>query len=160
MSETVTADAPIVVTVKYGKGYEAPWVVFRGDTSDQVRGRMFDYFGVDSNAYEGLSLHEVVLSLVEVAQGTRALVTNLGAEVVPTNGTGTVPGTTTDTNVRGSAAFDAAIDELGPYASVISLFEAAESRSALTKLYARYKDAYEASEAVREAYKRRGKEVK
>ena len=160
----MSEEGAYTVTIKYGKGHDDSWVVFRGDTADQVRGRLFDYFGVDSNAYEGLSLNEVVVTLTEVAQGNRALVTNLGAEVVPTNGSGTPPGTTTDTSVRGSAAFDAAANTPAepedPYASVISLFEAAESRSALKKLYAQYKDAYEASEAVRKAYSARGKEVK
>ena len=36
MSETT--DSPVIVTLKGGAGYEAPWIVLRGDTIEEVQG--------------------------------------------------------------------------------------------------------------------------
>ena len=154
----------IVVTIKYGKGYEESWAVFRGSTTSEVRGNILDYFGQDSNAFEGMSLHEVVLKATAVAHGTQTFVSELGAEVIPTNGTGEVPGPSTTTSARGSAAFKAAADTPkepeDPYAGIVALFESADSIKGLKKLYAQHKEHYEASESVREAYKKKYKELK
>ena len=155
------ADADLTLTIKYGKGYEDSWIVLRGATPNELRALAIEYFGVDGNQYEGLSLHEVTVNLTNIAHGNTAVATNLGGTVVPTNGTGEAPQEDAQPTVRGSAAFDAAGDsDADPYQPIADLFMDAESIPALKKLYAKHKSAYEASEAVRDAYKARGKELK
>lgn len=41
---TETADSPYVVTMKGGTGYDAPWIVVRGDTATQVTERLRELF--------------------------------------------------------------------------------------------------------------------
>ena len=157
-------EGKITVTIKYDKGYEATWAVFHGDSASEVRSRILEYFGQDTNVFEGMSLHEVVLKVTAVAHGTQTFVSELGAEVIPTNGTGEVPGPSTTTSARGSAAFKAAAETPAepedPYAAVVALFESADSIKGLKKMYAQHKAAYEASETVQEAYKKKYKELK
>lgn len=49
MSETAT-DAPITVTIKGGKGYEVPWIVVRGESTDEVKDILSDI--ADSDLYQ------------------------------------------------------------------------------------------------------------
>lgn len=37
MSEGIMEDAPVTVTLKYGAGYDAPWAVFRGNSTTIAR---------------------------------------------------------------------------------------------------------------------------
>ena len=49
-------DAPLVVTIKAGPGYEAPWVVVRGDNPDQVNGRLLALGQQNADGYSTLDL--------------------------------------------------------------------------------------------------------
>lgn len=69
------------ITIKYGKGYEDSWVVFEGST-EQVRGEIIDYFGMDPNGLVGLSLSSIVVNATNIAHGKGLVASRLGATVI------------------------------------------------------------------------------
>ncbi|MEX1655499.1 hypothetical protein ABZ960_20320 [Streptomyces pseudovenezuelae] len=74
MSETT-------VTIKYGKGYEETWAVFKGRPAE-IRADILDFFGMDPETQVGLSLSSIVVNATNIAQGKGLIATALGATVV------------------------------------------------------------------------------
>ncbi|MCX5236253.1 hypothetical protein OG824_13690 [Streptomyces prunicolor] len=74
MSETT-------VTIKYGKGYDDTWAVFRG-RPEEIRADILSYFGMDPETQRGLSLSSVVINATNVAHAKGLIATALGATVV------------------------------------------------------------------------------
>ncbi|WP_329289584.1 hypothetical protein [Streptomyces pseudovenezuelae] len=74
MSETT-------VTIKYGKGYDDTWAVFRGSASE-LRADILEFFGMDPATQAGLSLSSIVTNATQVAHGKALIATALGATVV------------------------------------------------------------------------------
>lgn len=69
------------VTIKYGKGYDDTWAVFRG-RPEEIRSDILSYFGMDPEAQRGLSLSSIVINATNVAHGKGLIATALGATVV------------------------------------------------------------------------------
>ncbi|WP_432006289.1 hypothetical protein [Streptomyces parvus] len=69
------------VTIKYDKGHDATWAVFRGTTSE-IRADILDFFGMDPATQQGLSLSSVVTNATQIAHGKGLIATSLGATVV------------------------------------------------------------------------------
>ncbi|MFF4054596.1 hypothetical protein ACFYZ0_02230 [Streptomyces sp. NPDC001708] len=74
MSETT-------VTIKYGKGYDDTWAVFRGSASE-IRADIMEFFGMDPATQAGLSLSSIVTNATQIAHGKALIATALGATVV------------------------------------------------------------------------------
>ncbi|WP_438470809.1 hypothetical protein [Streptomyces asiaticus] len=74
MSETT-------VTIKYGKGHDDTWAVFRG-RPEEIRADILSFFGMDPETQKGLSLSSVVVNATNVAHGKGLIATSLGATVV------------------------------------------------------------------------------
>jgi hypothetical protein len=77
-----TASRGITVTIKYGKGYEETWAVFRGSASE-VRQDIASYFGFQREAIEGLTLSELVVNATSIAHGKGNIAAMLGATILP-----------------------------------------------------------------------------
>ncbi|MFE0964044.1 hypothetical protein [Streptomyces fungicidicus] len=71
----------ITVTIKYGKGYDDTWAVFKGNAGE-VRSDILDYFGIDSDSVTGLTLSDIVTNATNIAHGKGLIATQLGATVV------------------------------------------------------------------------------
>jgi hypothetical protein len=69
------------VTIKYDKGHDATWAVFRG-TTGEIRADILDFFGMDPATQVGLSLSSVVTNATQIAHGKGLIATALGATVV------------------------------------------------------------------------------
>jgi hypothetical protein len=69
------------VTIKYDKGHDATWAVFRGTTTE-IRADILDFFGMDPATQVGLSLSSVVTNATQIAHGKGLIATALGATVV------------------------------------------------------------------------------
>lgn len=69
------------VTIKYDKGHDATWAVFRGTTSE-IRADILDFFGMDPATQVGLSLSSIVTNATQIAHGKGLIATALGATVV------------------------------------------------------------------------------
>lgn len=142
------------VIVKYGKGYDAPWVTFDGDTAEEIMEQMDKFFGPDtSEGADKLTPHERMLKVQDLVLGSSAMSKGTGAKPMPQRSKG-----------KGKA-FDQAESksnepDADPYEDVINAMKGAERLSDLKTLWARHQEAYNDSEAVRAAYKARGKELK
>ncbi|WP_328742194.1 hypothetical protein [Streptomyces caniferus] len=79
-AEMVTSypDGTIGVTIKYGKGYEDTWAVFRGSV-DRLRAMITEYFGFRPEMVADLSLSELVVEATNIAHGNGNLAAYLGA---------------------------------------------------------------------------------
>ncbi|MGW0705072.1 hypothetical protein ACWD4G_03690 [Streptomyces sp. NPDC002643] len=82
-AELVTsyADGTIGVTIKYGKGYEDTWAVFRGSVR-QVRELICDYFGFECKDETGLSLSDLVVNATNLAHGKGNVASILDARII------------------------------------------------------------------------------
>lgn len=73
------AERNVSVTLKAGKGYDAPWVVVTGDNAEEVRRNVAEVVNLDLGTADRYSLAEVVVFAAEAFQGTSNVVADLGA---------------------------------------------------------------------------------
>lgn len=73
------AERNVSVTLKAGKGYDAPWVVITGDNAEEVRRNVAEVVNLDLGTADRYSLAEVVVFAAEAFQGTSNVVADLGA---------------------------------------------------------------------------------
>ena len=71
----------ITVTIKYGSGYDQPWIVFHGLT-DEVRRDIIGCFGLDVDEAAQLSLADVIVNVSGQARALGAVAGGLGATVI------------------------------------------------------------------------------
>ncbi|AWY07599.1 hypothetical protein SEA_YOSIF_35 [Streptomyces phage Yosif] len=71
----------LTVTIKYGKGYEETWAVFKGST-DEIRQDIVDYFGFQRDSVAGLTLSELVVEATSIAHGTGNVAKYLGGTII------------------------------------------------------------------------------
>ncbi|MEU9044087.1 hypothetical protein AB0D63_20770 [Kitasatospora sp. NPDC048343] len=72
----------ITVTIKYGKGFDDSWVVFRG-SAETVQQDIVDFFGLDGKSVAGLAPSELVVEATRTAQATTTIVKGLDARIIP-----------------------------------------------------------------------------
>lgn len=147
-------------SVKYGKGYDEPWITFEGEDPDAVRGLIISAFSLDVDS--STSLATVVTMASQAAQGVQNVSRDLKASVVEevkTNGSTDPSATVSD---GGKSDPDSGSDPSASADSddaIAELFAKAESGDALRALWAEHKAAYARSQAIQKAYKARGKEL-
>jgi hypothetical protein len=110
------------VTIKYDKGHDATWAVFRG-TTGEIRADILDFFGMDPATQVGLSLSSVVTNATQIAHGKGLIATALGATVVEETAEPAKP--TDDPWAAASAA-----QSSGPWPGSASVTEAKEDPNA------------------------------
>ncbi len=71
----------ITVTIKYGKGYDDSWVVFRGD-AESIREDVIGYFGMDRASVAELTLSELIVNATQYAHGKTAVASTLNGAVI------------------------------------------------------------------------------
>lgn len=79
MSDTAT-DAPITVTIKGGKGYEVPWIVVRGESTDEVKDILSDIAQSD--------LYQLTADAASLFQGAVTVTTTPAGSDAPTPAAG------------------------------------------------------------------------
>lgn len=153
----------ITVTMKYGKGFEDPWGVFRG-TVEAVRENIIAYFGFDGAKLAGNTLNEIVVMATAHAHGMRTAGASLGATTIPRQSTSTeTTGTATveteqpaASNVWGDDTEADSADAVNP---LFAQVEAIASIDDLKRLWAENQAAFAEGELL-EAYKAKGKALK
>ncbi|AGM12208.1 hypothetical protein SEA_DANZINA_33 [Streptomyces phage Danzina] len=70
------------VTIKYDKGHDATWAVFRG-SPDEIRSDIASYFGFQREAIAELTLSELVVHATDLAHGKGNAARFLGGVVLP-----------------------------------------------------------------------------
>jgi hypothetical protein len=159
----------ITVTIKYGKGYEETWAVFRGSSAQAIRTLVIDYFGVEAQAVSELSAHELVVNMTNVAHGTGNAAATLGAVAVPKASTFTYNAAPTGNPWAGIEDTDAPAESPAepvvsapegghPHQALIDALNGAGDLPALKRVWATNQAAFTDPD-VQAAYKARGKEL-
>lgn len=160
-----TTTEPISFTVKYGKGYDESWVVFRGNIW-QLRADIIAYFGIDVGYASGLTLHELGVAATHVAHGTGAVAKVLNA--TPISATEALTGEPTGDAALVEAEKDTALPYGGspteaapadPNADLIQQLQTAASIADLKALWVKHQAAFTDAD-VKAAYSKRGKALK
>jgi hypothetical protein len=110
------------VTIKYDKGHDATWAVFRG-TTGEIRADVLEFFGMDPATQAGLSLSSVVTNATQIAHGKALIATALGATIVEET---TEPAKPTDDPWAAASAAQSS----GPWPGSASVTEAKEDPNA------------------------------
>ncbi|ATI18654.1 hypothetical protein SEA_AMETHYST_32 [Streptomyces phage Amethyst] len=153
------------VTIKYDKGHDATWAVFRG-TPGEIRADVMEFFGMDPATQVGLSLSSIVTNATQIAHGKGLIATALGATVVEETSEPVKP-PADDPWAAASAA-----QSSGPWPGSASVPEKAEDKNAyilgeiekqttrdgLKKLWAANQSFF-ADAAVMDAWKAKGKSL-
>lgn len=176
------AERNVSVTLKAGKGYDAPWVVITGDNAEEVRRNVAEVVNLDLGTADRYSLAEVVVFAAEAFQGTSNVVADLGAAPLdaaeldkveqPAGGSESGDGWAAAKAKRGTSKPEAASDTAGggqdapseatgaPETDedpVLRAIAQAPDKDALRRIWARNKARW--SEVHDEAAKARGKEL-
>ena len=156
----------MTVTIKYGKGYDETWAVFRGNVW-QIRADLIAYFGIDVDYASGLTLHELVVAATHVAHGTGAVAAVLGG--TPISATEALTGEPTGKAAWAEAEKETALPYGGspttdaapanPNADLIGLLEGAATTGDLKALWATHQAAF-SDKDVKATYSKRGKALK
>jgi hypothetical protein len=155
-AELVTsyADGTIGVTIKYGKGYEDTWAVFRGSVR-QVRDLICDYFGFECKDETSLSLSALVVNATNLAHGKGNIASILDARIISE--------TPNDAPANDPWAAASASEPEQPTANksawILGEIERAPSLDELKKLWAANQAMFD-DPAVMAAYKARGRALK
>ncbi|MEU9126566.1 hypothetical protein AB0D08_00360 [Kitasatospora sp. NPDC048540] len=155
----------ITVTIKYGKGYEETWAVFKG-SANEVREDIAAYFGFPPEAMEGLTLSEVVVNATSLAHGKGNIAAMLGATIIPVSQSAVPAAPTGDP--WAAAAQSAPASNWAPKASgpepaaedpnawILGEIEKQPDRDSLKRLWAENQSFF-ADPAVMAAWKSKGK---
>ncbi|MFI1655603.1 hypothetical protein ACH4ZU_11950 [Streptomyces sp. NPDC020472] len=152
---TFGADGSIGVTIKYGRGYEDTWAVFRGSV-EQVRAQICGFFGFECKDWTDLSLSDLVVNATNLAHGKGNIASALGAQVISSIPPTKVPDD--DPWVAASAAKAEKPTDNGS-AWILGEIEKQSSTEDLKKLWAANQAMF-ADPAVMSAYKARGSALK
>lgn len=147
----------ITVTIKYGTGYDQPWVVFHG-LPDEVKQDIIAFFGLASVSDTALTLSDLVVNATQVAHAVGAVASGLGATVIatepaaPTAAEGT-QASSSDPWVQASTAPTEAVGEPAP---LLAQIDQAPTVRALERLWLDNQDAF-TDPAVMAAWKAKGR---
>lgn len=157
----------IRATIKYGDGYQAPWLTFGGSNANEVRQNIIEAYQLDRNEVDAMSLHELVIEAATIAQAAAAAVDGLGAK--PTGrGGGKVlnkgGGNAWDKARGGEAKAENAEPEKSPeeleVERLTAEIAATKDVGALKRLWAENQAVFKANEELMAAWKARGKSLK
>lgn len=137
----------VTATVKFGKGYDDPWLVFRGDP-DQISEQVIASFGLEET--EGLTLAELIVNASKQAQAVRAASAGLGGSVI-SQGNGR-----RNAWAEAAGSTEPAQPERNP---LYGKLEEVTDVAALKELYARNKAAFDGDAELLAAWKAKGKSL-
>lgn len=138
------SDAPITVTIKHGKGYDDPWIVFKGSHDDVWR-EVVDTYALSVS--DSLSLAEVVHNAKQVAHGL--------------NATGILGATVKESKEEPQKPKAEPVEEKPDLeGELVRQFEEADSIETLRELWQANASVASKSKAIKDAYVARGKALK
>ncbi len=148
------SERTVTVTIKYGKGYEETWAVFKGSTGE-VREDILTYFGIESASVASLTLSELVVNVTNLAHGKGNVAATLGATAIPSATSEAAQAEGTDPWAAAASASTPAQPEVNP---IFDAIKACTTRDELKRLWAENQPQF-ADSAVMDAWKARGKEL-
>jgi hypothetical protein len=153
----------LTVTIKYGKGYEETWAVFKGGT-DEVREDIISYFGLMRDSVTELTLSELVVEVTSLAHGKGNIARFLGGTIIPPSEAGPDPAPAASAPSgdpwaavgSGAATPPAAQPAEDPNAYILGEIEKQSDVAGLKRLWAENQNFF-ADPAVMAAWKAKGK---
>lgn len=148
----------LTITLKYGKGYEESWAVFKG-SPERIREDIIAYFGMDGASVSGFTLNEVVIEATTIAHGGAAAAAGLGGRVIaqPKKTEQPVGNDAPADDVWAAAEKEAAEPPKNP---LLVAIESASSVDALKLLYAENQSAFTSDADLFNQWKAKGKSLK
>ena len=152
MAESPWSDGEITATIKSGKGYDEPWLVFRGPDAASVKKQIEDATGLSG---EGISLMELTWNANYSFGKISTVATGLDGVVIPENSppaaqnAAAAPEPTESENVAPVAPAPSPEPDLK--ATVAGL----TSKKELTDVYLKNKAAFDGDEALMAALQAR-----
>lgn len=140
------------VILKGGKGYEATWVNLGAGTPGELRRALVDFFGWDADEAQDKSLADLAF---DATQQWHAM-TALGTAFPEARTVGNHRGRSNAPEAYAAAQEQAPPD---PKAVLLAQIEAQADVTALKRLYAENKEAFDADESLVAAYKAKGKSL-
>lgn len=137
-------DEAVTVTLKFDKGYEAPWLVLKGQPSE-VEANLANLIGVNVGE---LSLIDLIGKASKIAQSHYAISDQLGGEVV-------VSKKKADSKPKAESKPEAETDDANNEDDVIVAIAEAASSEELRAVLKKYNKRIKASAKYKEAYKSR-----
>lgn len=143
----------VTCTIKFGKGYEDTWLVFRGRPSE-IRDDLISSFGLDAEECEDLTLAEVALNATNQAHGMGNVGATLGGKAVS--------GRPAKAKATSSPPWQQAKDEAAKPAEnpLFKAIDECTSVDALTKLWASNQAAFSADAELMGKYKEKGRSLR
>ncbi|MFI0985006.1 hypothetical protein [Streptomyces exfoliatus] len=155
-------DHDLTITIKYGKGYEDTWAVFKG-TSEAVRDRIIRFYGFRPEMVADLTDSELVVEATNIAHGKGNLAAFLGATTIGVEKTDrprTNAARADDPWAAASASPPTQRSAVGDTADwILGEIEKAAELDDLKKLWAANQSLF-ADPGVMAAYKARGRALK
>lgn len=145
-------EAPVTVTLKYGREQESPWIVFKG-TAAEVFASILETFKLDPAAWEGFSLHQLVLETNKLADAHGVIVKTFNATPVKPEDQGKTKDATESKPARKTEKKPTA-EELK--ADLIAILSNAPTMARLKQLGVKHKEQIESDADIASAYKARG----
>lgn len=149
-------DHGITVTLKYDKGYDAPWAVFKAPSAEAVRADIISYFGLEYASVSELTLHELVVNVTNIAQGGITAATMLNAVAIPATSRAVEEQTDNPWAGLDDEEDEEKKQEANPLAYLFDAIAAATNVEELQRVWVKNQSAF-TDEAVVAAYKARGK---
>lgn len=143
----------VQATIRYGTGYDKPVLVFEADNQHDLKREILSAFHFDSFLVDE-SLNTLIALASQSAIGVDAVTSQLGGQPVQDEVDSDSPASETSEDAEPQVEEKPKEPE-EDYSDVIRDFEAAKDTDGLKKMWARHKDAYSASEAVRASYQER-----
>ncbi len=146
----------MTVTIKYGAGYDEPWAVFHG-RPDEIEEDLTTYFGIPSDAVQGLTLSEIVVNASALAHGLSAVASGLGATVLASQPqASTSPPTAAAAPDAWEQASASPAPEQPAADPILTSIQNAQDIQSLQRVWAENRAAF-TEPAVMEAWKARGR---
>lgn len=130
-----TGMAEVTATLKYGKGYEAPWLVIKGENAADVKKAVEEATGL---AGEGLTLSQVIYNAADHVQRLNTVGVTLGATVIADE--------PEDAPAETAPAPDPAPEQQGP--DLEQQIKDASDVSSLADLYIKYQATFDSDEKL------------
>ena len=143
----------VQATIRYGTGYDKPVLVFEAESQEALKKEIVEAFHFHAKMLAE-SLNTLVAIASQSAIGVEAVTSQLGGQPIPVEVDSDSPASETSEDAQPQIEEKPEEPE-EDYSDVIRDFEAAKDTDGLKKMWARHKDAYSASEAVRASYQER-----
>lgn len=144
----------VVVTIKGGAGYDAPWIVFKGDSTSQVFDHMVEAADMDPESVSDVHLLSLTMEVAALFKAVESVGTELGGRA---SGSSKWEAARSDTSAPATSSTPPA-NKPDPTAELLGAVQKCNSIPELQDLWSRNQSAFAADELMA-AYRARGKEL-